>query len=832
MVTTKTYISNVVTLVKSLLIKSADTAIHINNELVRKYGYNILGDDPDNKYTWKYFLNMSGEYHDLDTPIKITIIEDNTVKEFTKATLDQYPYTRKELLLFGTYYKTLVSLYPEQELLIKGILYDTNINDIINSEEGTIVAYNSNFIEEQELDLIVELSKYSSRYFLRWHIREYGVVDNLYIPTLLATLYTKLVLKVLNIRLGNIFTYKAHSFHVNHFFKSHFKLDIDVNTLSKESKLWLYKNLRYLAKHIGSNRTLDLLIEHILTNNGVGIADVDLINKLPPVDLTNAYDATKALYDTKIDEINTSKRNKYYFYNSNRTMTPDDFILLELNDKYVDNDLIIKNTDFYKDVFENKTLQTTINNQKTKVLKLKAMVDNIVTESITFKFLLDNLIYHTYINDYNESFTFIDDNTTRTYTISSKQAILIIFKLLLDKADIDNPYIEAYSYNEVINNTVTHDTINDNLVNGFLGENLSDKILSTLPRETYFANNRRFNDYLTSLNGFNSLLNIIKVNSMDLFLNATMDVITDRVHLSGEFIFDNNLNDMLAYENIDLAINDGYDHVATISKILEYFTGYGIESNSLYKMVDDHISIIKKLSSYTIQFVNETLSGTDINVKYNTIVSNSTTGIVDIHCGMYAMLEDFYGVLKLSDAPFGTYILADVDDVPIKAYLNNQPLTLHAYVTDTVDGLQSISFEHTMPEVSFINDCFIDLYSPNFDINDKYRDTSLIGINDGVTYDGVIEDEVRSFVMYGDDEIEAISTPNLIANTSSSFRVYSPNMSSIATIDESSTLTDLDNFVPTLSYIASDLPDVVVYTNDEDITANTQPTVIATTNKK
>ena len=69
---------------------------------------------------------------------------------FSKENLELHPLTR-ESYQFGTrYYYNLLNKYPNQEFLIKGILYPCDINKAIEAEDGEILSYQSDLVEEQE----------------------------------------------------------------------------------------------------------------------------------------------------------------------------------------------------------------------------------------------------------------------------------------------------------------------------------------------------------------------------------------------------------------------------------------------------------------------------------------------------------------------------------------------------------------------------------------------------------------------------------------------------------------------------------------------------------
>ena len=61
------YVDSVMELAETIVIKSEYSALQLNVYCTRLYGEGSF--DSNNPQTWKYYLNISGEYHPNDTVI-------------------------------------------------------------------------------------------------------------------------------------------------------------------------------------------------------------------------------------------------------------------------------------------------------------------------------------------------------------------------------------------------------------------------------------------------------------------------------------------------------------------------------------------------------------------------------------------------------------------------------------------------------------------------------------------------------------------------------------------------------------------------------------------
>lgn len=269
-----TYIPELYRLVRSIVIKSSHQANLINENIIKKYGVNAVSSDSS---TWRYYLNLNGEYHFSNEEMMVNVIETSTTMKLTKELLSLYPKTKYDLMLYTNTYKDLVSKYPANELLIKCMLNPVDYSKSINIEDGEIISYSSVYLEVNEHSIMRELSLYTKSIYSRWFNEMYLKTSPRYLPTFLAYLYSTLPIKIDSIRFTNIHTHKVSKFHMNSFFSSN--LDLDTRYMNYKSRLWLYQNLRSIMINTGKDETLEEIINNVLTPNGVGIGGL-LLKKL------------------------------------------------------------------------------------------------------------------------------------------------------------------------------------------------------------------------------------------------------------------------------------------------------------------------------------------------------------------------------------------------------------------------------------------------------------------------------------------------------------------------------------------------------------------------
>lgn len=351
------YKEKVFALAKTMIVKHEEIAIAVNHELSFAGYYDALDNNP---YNWRYYLNLSGEYHQYDHDrlfeltgnsfIQIQVATDNGYVQvpFTKTLLLQDISLANEYQIGSNAYKNLVRNYPDFETLIIGILNPIDIDVAIKAKNAEILYIDNKFkqfdgdrgyfktapnrnpnnlIEYQEHNLIDELQRHLYIYNRNWVNAEYIHGNDLYVVTTLATWYATIPNTIMNIRLGNCKTPYAHTFHIKQYLNSFGQLGKYVDFIPIGTALWLYRNAMYLEANRGKQLTFNGILDNAFTPNQVPmnaysarheISQMDSDNLLPiPVlykepinfEIPGISDDDRTVKDILQDEIPLAREN-------------------------------------------------------------------------------------------------------------------------------------------------------------------------------------------------------------------------------------------------------------------------------------------------------------------------------------------------------------------------------------------------------------------------------------------------------------------------------------------------------------------------------------------
>lgn len=265
------YYEDTVTLAKTMVIKHEDIAALMNEGvLARNPGYVIDVNEPT---TWKYYMNVAGRYHPTDTAMSVMSIDTLQEIDFTVESLKIHTATAKAYRYGTRYYFALLTKYPTQEFLINGILNPCDADVAVAAKNGEVLAYRKDLVESNEHTLIRDLEVWLELQIDRWYNTQFNMNNDIYGAVFFSLLQSKVLGKLLNLRLKRCHSYEAHSFHVRMFLASHGELDRYLPYLTLKQSLWLYRNVRYLERHPGLFQQFYKLIQHLLTERGIPLAE-------------------------------------------------------------------------------------------------------------------------------------------------------------------------------------------------------------------------------------------------------------------------------------------------------------------------------------------------------------------------------------------------------------------------------------------------------------------------------------------------------------------------------------------------------------------------------
>lgn len=255
-------------LAKTLVIKSQASADAQNQELLAR-GFFV---DLNRPATWRYYKHLAGEYHQVDTPMRVVSLDTLQEIDFTKENLLVHRATAKAYSYGTPYYQKLSAEFPLQEALILGIVNPVPMDTLLTAEDASILWYDRTLVEVNETNLIPRLEDWIRNFFYRFHVKGYAVYQDLYEPARQALMFSKLPSVILRIRLENCHTRYAHSFHIWTYLAGKGKLDRYREVLTKEQSLWLYRNIDYINHNAGQESTFELLIENLLSKRGIPLS--------------------------------------------------------------------------------------------------------------------------------------------------------------------------------------------------------------------------------------------------------------------------------------------------------------------------------------------------------------------------------------------------------------------------------------------------------------------------------------------------------------------------------------------------------------------------------
>lgn len=410
------YVDGIMRLTNSLVLKDESVAAAVNDEVNRKGLFSNFSVDLQRPETWKYYLNLAGRYHPFDAPMEIVSLDTMETISFDVDTLKTHRATVREYRQDSRYYNDLVERYPDQEMLISGILNPVDITTAINARNYTILYYDASEVEPQEFDLIPKLQKWIYAFVRRWYVRDYQITDLLFNSAFFGQLFAQIPGAIMTLRQENVRSYKAHSFHVWSYLESTGRLGRFRGFLTEEQQMWLYRNIRWVFLNSGKTETFEALVENLLTKRSIPIGHYR--HRLDTENIQDTIYGTPEFERTPLNLLEVVSRTKPI--RSVEYVLEKEIPLARDNDLYLEEHQAIA-----RDSFSRAQMQE----GPSRVMESE-MLDRSQMLPITLKeFQIQHWFYLACAGRYNATVVINNPYTTEQFQVSVKDAALIWFYL-------------------------------------------------------------------------------------------------------------------------------------------------------------------------------------------------------------------------------------------------------------------------------------------------------------------------------------------------------------------------------------------------------------------
>jgi hypothetical protein len=391
------YIQEIVDFLKTVTIKYSPFVEQIDRYLYRYKGIPIPKEDEKRKY----YLNLTGQYHESDTVMKIWSIDTEQEISFDKDILKLHPKTLGLYSVTSEEYKTLCYKYPTQVDLIKNILYPAcngDIDTLIEASNLSLVGYDISFLHINEREsLIVSLIEFLTYVEDRWFFQNYYFEDMFY-PTFFSILWPNIALVLLTKRILNIKTNNAHPFHIWEHLSSNGLSDYK-SILTNTQALWLYRNIEYIIRNRGKMTNLYKLVENLLKYHYISLVSKQLYQGIEPIPSVKCMTSPE-IVDQKI--VN---------YRRTPALTDTFIPLIDFQYRLYNEKLEVKNDIDYLEDLTAKLGINKYNILQTKFLELQKDPIFITHLELLGEFILDTIIYKYSHGKIQYKFTFNDPLT-------------------------------------------------------------------------------------------------------------------------------------------------------------------------------------------------------------------------------------------------------------------------------------------------------------------------------------------------------------------------------------------------------------------------------------
>lgn len=611
------YKKNTIKLAGTMRIKSSMQAKKLNDAVILFYGEDAV--DITKPETWKYYLNLSGEYHSLDPEIKIISLDTHEEIVFNKKNLKLHPYTYKHYKYGSRYFEELLYNYPNQELLILGILYPTDIKKAIEAQDGTVLNYEKELIEKQEENLIFEIQEWIQSKFFRWDVKAFNLSDDYYVAAHFAILCLNLVPKIMNLRLKYAKTRQAHSYHIYEYLNSHSHISDYYDYLSFKQKMFFYRNILYLERNGGTEETFNLLIQKLFSDQFISVANYS-IHKKDIVDEKwyTQYDFLKHPLNT---EYNVPPKDIY---------TQD-----EINEKINDltpwtNDYLLEHADEESKVIQNGQYNIFLS----KLIEVASLNFTDYYEYKRYEIMIDHWLYMASKDLYTNYIYFTDPHTKQTINLNAKNAALYLIYNLSRIIGSNSDTIPSFTVRRIFtgNSIQYNDLINLPGIKEVRSISFDEDVLKLFNKKPFMplaTNFEIFNTFAEDVYDFNVECLFSRAKQQDYNRHRAIKHISHQFFSDIELHFDKEGMKWDDWRNQLYFFDDNYSQNERISicyDLIKNATPVDIQNEYNARYVKKAmVNLAKRLGSYTTLWIDHDLDTelTSLSLPYSRINNNN-----------------------------------------------------------------------------------------------------------------------------------------------------------------------------------------------------------------
>jgi hypothetical protein len=574
-----------------MVVKSEVCAQAVNNWL----RMNLVEADDAKPETWKYYMNMAGLYHSTDERMFIKSLDTAELIEFTTVNLKEHRNSRREYTYRSRYYNELVARFPEQAGLINGILNPVDIQTAIAAKDHTILYYDRSLVETAEVDLIYNLQTWIDALYTRWDVPDYSYTESLFTAAQLGLLYSLMPKQIINLRLKNCKTDRAHSFHIKQYLTSFGRLDPYVDFLSTKQRLFFYRNIRYLNHNSGKTETFDKLTEKVLTDRFFPLAEYNIRN--------NSENIVEDLYPTV--ELRRTSINGLKSALGADIKTVKEVLDLEQG-------LARINTEIQNQA--ESDIVKMMKNSLASELETKVLESNVLDKTDAEPFTLSDVVFNHWIyfaatGRYKSIFTVTSPSTGEDIFLSAKE-MFIVWIYAYNKARgatlINVPNILAKRVKR--NPLPTFTELRGITDPVYVDKKFINSALDDQPTIGRIISVDRFKELCQTIHRGVLKHRDLAIYQQHFITRGQLEVMTDRFYMDYEC----NLADNLSYDewfserSISLLNVGDKDLDLLATNIYTVVTGQNLVSTkSLQDIHTAHIRLMTQLSSYSVQYIQQ-----------------------------------------------------------------------------------------------------------------------------------------------------------------------------------------------------------------------------------